>query len=226
MLTMEIVMKETANKNWTGTFDELITQANKILLKDDKNQKPINSRLARHYMQIGAVGRGVKNGRNAIFSLEDVNALVAVKKLASDGFPLKAATTLINSSKPSKINEQIEASGTTPAAVDVVKSLLNNKSKSGNSIDSVMSKDSQVYTSNAIRSITHPSLTAPPSQKVYYQNVVDDSIYPLNDNAKLEYSIGNWLQVKIDPIKMHNLKENEKKEKIDHLINWLNKQKN
>lgn len=72
-------------KNWTGNLKELITEANLILntLSPQENLE-VNERLVRFYQSSNVLGRGIKKGRSAEFSYEDLFNLVSTKILAKN----------------------------------------------------------------------------------------------------------------------------------------------
>lgn len=75
-------------QEWTGSFEELVTTAGKILEEIDPAGGVPTGSLVRYYQQQGAVGRGRKNGRSACFDHEDLARVVATKQMANQQVPL------------------------------------------------------------------------------------------------------------------------------------------
>jgi hypothetical protein len=103
--------------DWQGTWPELVDTANQILANQFHNAKPITERLARHYQAKGAVSRGNKLGRAAIFGVRDLMSLVSTKKLVTEGFPLEYASTLVSNAPATQVAQALTPSGAKATSV-------------------------------------------------------------------------------------------------------------
>lgn len=126
-----------AYADWTGGFSDLVSVANSVLHQIDPTAAPITERSARHYQQVGALGRGTKSGRTALFSAPDLAALVATKGLIKEGFPLAhvpqvmaveagGPAFLSSASNSFGAGDGVSVGCSTPDAVGVVAALMSN----------------------------------------------------------------------------------------------------
>jgi hypothetical protein len=81
---------------WSGNFDALLKHSGD-LLEIEGLRRPTAS-LLRYYQRQGLLGKGSKQGREAVFSQEDLQRVLAAKKLIKAGWSLDAATGAVNSS--------------------------------------------------------------------------------------------------------------------------------
>jgi hypothetical protein len=88
----------TAYADWTGSFPQLVSQANAILRAQGQGEDVLTERTARHYQSEKLLGPGVKEGRTARFGYADLAALVATKTLAKT-VGLKNASSLFAQSQ-------------------------------------------------------------------------------------------------------------------------------
>lgn len=116
---------------WTGSFGELVRTAGQVLSEQDPQARKPTASLVRHYQQLGAVGRGMPQGRSRQFSFEDLAAVVATKGLVKRGVGLDMATQVLSQSSPAQklsYADYTEAGSNTPKvapeAVDTVAQLL------------------------------------------------------------------------------------------------------
>lgn len=84
-------------QNWSGSFDELVDTARAIQSEWAPTEKLLNPRLVRHYQSVGAVGRGVREGRSSRFYFSDLAALMATKSLVKEGWTLSNAAPFATS---------------------------------------------------------------------------------------------------------------------------------
>lgn len=143
---------------WTGTFDELVATATTVLQTLRPQDKPLSARLVRHYIQEGLIGRGTREGRTSRFSYEELAGVVATKHLVKDGWSLKNASALLHSAPSGYVTEAASLSAsapaaTTPAAVDVVRLLMERSATAG---ASTFAGPRAVY---ALSASPRPSLT-------------------------------------------------------------------
>lgn len=104
----------TRYAQWTGTFAELIETANAILA-DIPEAEVVTERTARHYQNVGVVGKGTRTGRTAHFTADDLAALVNAKTLAKD-VGLKMVSALSQSYAPSAVSDQVSVSYGAPSS--------------------------------------------------------------------------------------------------------------
>ena len=78
------------NAGWQGTAADLAEQARALLQTLDGGDDPVlpNERLVRHYVQLGILGKPVRNGKEAYFGARQVVEYLVARKLAGEGWPL------------------------------------------------------------------------------------------------------------------------------------------
>lgn len=82
--------------DWHGSFDELVGTARQVLARQGTDRRCLPSpRIVRHYQAIGAVGRGVRRGREAVFGVDDLTRVVATKHLVKNGWRLDNASAAL-----------------------------------------------------------------------------------------------------------------------------------
>ena len=84
--------------HWRGTAAELADRLNQILggipsLTDDAGSA--NERLVRHYVQLGVLTSPDREGREALFGLQQVVEFLAARYLLKDGWPLAKVAELV-----------------------------------------------------------------------------------------------------------------------------------
>src|SRR5262245_30176180 len=73
---------------WTGTIDELVDKANAMLGINHQDAGALNVRLIRDYIHRGLLGGVVKQGKEGLFTYENLVRLLATRVLLNDGWPL------------------------------------------------------------------------------------------------------------------------------------------
>ena len=75
-------------RRWTGTIDELVDKANAMLGINSKDAGALNVRLIRDYLHRGLLGDVVKQGKEGLFTHENLIRLLATRVLLKNGWPL------------------------------------------------------------------------------------------------------------------------------------------
>ena len=74
---------------WKGTIDELVDKANVMLAGiNSQDAGVLNVRLIRDYIHRGLLGGVVKQGKEGLFTYENLVRLLATRVLLNDGWPL------------------------------------------------------------------------------------------------------------------------------------------
>lgn len=97
----------TDYQNWSGTIDDLVTTANRILEETNPQSSALTLRTARHYQQVGVLGRGTRNGRVAHFGYEDLVKLVSAKTMVGHGMKLYQASDVLKSTPPETLAQDL-----------------------------------------------------------------------------------------------------------------------
>lgn len=172
-------------KSWTGTIQELADTATQVLQALEPDVKAPNLRLLRYYQQSGVMGRGRKEGSQAIFGFEDLERVVAAKGLVKQNWTLDQAVSLMDT-HPAPVSSLLygsptaSLSGTLPvppvsplaasaepaSAQDVVarlmaRSTLGASASSHSSGALGMSSTPTLATANAIVRSVSPKMAAP-----------------------------------------------------------------
>lgn len=125
--------------DWTGSFTELVKTANAILQDDFPDREPLTERTARHYQNVGVLGKGEKEGRSARFALPDLVALVNAKAMAKD-VGLKMVSALSQTYGTQEVHQEMQTaqasanagvSSSAQAAVAAVAALVNKYADGG-----------------------------------------------------------------------------------------------
>jgi hypothetical protein len=75
-------------KRWTGTIDELVYKANEMLGIKRKDAGKLTVRLIRDYLHRDLLGDVVKQGKEGLFTYQNLIYLLATRFLLNNGWPL------------------------------------------------------------------------------------------------------------------------------------------
>lgn len=80
----------TQHQDWEGTAEELADLANTVAdrIGLDLGESPFNERVIRSYVQVGALDRPERRGREAHFGFRQLAQCLAVRMLLGDSWPL------------------------------------------------------------------------------------------------------------------------------------------
>lgn len=84
-------------KEWKGNFDELIRTSAQVLRQVCPAVEPPTASLVRYYQNQGVVGKGTRQGRGAVFSVEELSQVVGAKQMVANQVPLAIAREIFNS---------------------------------------------------------------------------------------------------------------------------------
>lgn len=91
--------------HWTGSFEDMLSQASEILATLAPGLEPPTASLARYYQQQNLLGRGTRKGRSSIFSFDDLATLVATKQMAKHlQSPLSVARHVFSNSPAATVS--------------------------------------------------------------------------------------------------------------------------
>lgn len=111
-------------QRWSGSFSELVHTAGEVVAAQDPQARKPTASLVRHYQQIGAVGRGEREGKAKTFTFEDLAAIVATKGLIKQGLGLGVASSLMNSASPALKIAYSDPKGGPAEAVQTVAAMM------------------------------------------------------------------------------------------------------
>lgn len=103
---------------WRGTAAELAEQCNRLLpaigLTEDAGTA--NERLVRHYVQVGVLSPPEREGREAVFGVEQIREFLTARHLLRDGWPLAKIAELVRSAGPLGLSRLVSAERAPTAA--------------------------------------------------------------------------------------------------------------
>ena len=94
---------------WRGTAAELAEQCNRLLpaigLAGDAGTA--NERLVRHYVQVGVLTPPEREGREAVFGVDQIREFLTARHLLRDGWPLAKIAELVRSAGPEGLSRLV-----------------------------------------------------------------------------------------------------------------------
>lgn len=111
-----------AYESWTGDFQALVETSNQILKAMNPSVEEVSASLVRHYQAKDLVGRGIRQGRQSQFTVDDLRAVVETKCMAKDGWGLDKVAQIYRNS--GYVSDALNNSSLPTKAMEVVSSLM------------------------------------------------------------------------------------------------------